>query len=136
MVSIKNTISKCCNFCGLQKSEELSLLRSIAIDCGVEHDYRIVKVAQECLKEIYSNSDEYKELVSAHAMSPSHNGCDVSSVKINSSRPYGSPVSVSRFVGTWLNTTNVNLIIRLILLSKNCERQILRMKFTNIYSII
>eukprot|EP00593_Proboscia_inermis_P002370 CAMPEP_0171293818 /NCGR_PEP_ID=MMETSP0816-20121228/2171_1 /TAXON_ID=420281 /ORGANISM="Proboscia inermis, Strain CCAP1064/1" /LENGTH=324 /DNA_ID=CAMNT_0011765077 /DNA_START=80 /DNA_END=1054 /DNA_ORIENTATION=- len=100
MASIKNAIIKCCNFCGLQESEGLSLLRSIAIDCGVEHDSRIVKVAQERLWEIYSDSDEYKELASAHVMSPSQNICDVSSVKINPSRPYGSPVSVSRFVGS------------------------------------
>ena len=73
-------------------------MTSIAIDCGIEHNYQIVKVVQECLWEIYSNSDEYKELASTHAMSPSHNVCEVSSVKINPSRPYESSVLVSRFV--------------------------------------
>lgn len=91
MASIKNAIIKCCNFCGLQEAEGLALLKSIATDCGVEHDSRVVKIAQERLWEIYSDSDEYKELANAHVISPSPTLCDVP-------RPYGSPVSVTRFV--------------------------------------
>jgi len=99
--SMINAIKKRCNFGNLEQDEASFLVKHICRICNVSDSCIDVKASQERLWKIYTESDEFKELVSntlTVVEEPPITQCFLASQTFCSSSMVDSPVSVAKNV--------------------------------------